>query len=303
LSIINVSWIDSFRLSARASRIKQGWAASSRPGVAFHDLPQATLRVRVGGVRKAGSPTVVMVCDPPNVLEHFDALFELIAPHARVIVFEPPGFGFSCPKRGFRFTFDEYRACVESLLQTLDEGPYVLAFTCVWGHIALQIAVNHPALIARLLLWQCPSWDQQVTWARQLAEKRPLSRPVLGQLATARKLEESGLRWYKIALAKDRYPDFMPALQDALPHGSFCCLASLWQQWFYGYAPPPVQVQQPTLVSWGIADRTHARSDKRSLASQVAHAKWHSFEHAGHSPELESSQEYFELLRAWIDEK
>ncbi|MDC0708310.1 alpha/beta hydrolase [Stigmatella sp. ncwal1] len=300
--MINVTWIDSFRLRARAGGIKAGWAASTRPGVAFHELPQATLRVRTGGTRKAGEPTVVMVCDPPNVIEHFDAVFEMLSPHHRVVVFEPPGFGFSSPRASFRFTFDEYRASIEDLLRKLDEGPYVLAFTCVWAHIALQIAAKDPGQVAKLMLWQSPSWDQQVNWAREVDKKKLISRPVLGQLATAMKPEKIGLGWYRASLAKNRYSDFMPTLDQALKQGAFCCLGSLWQQWFYGYTPPPVRVQQPTLVTWGLADRTHARSDKDSIGSHLTQAKWHTFQHAGHSPELEASQEYCELLRGWLKE-
>ncbi|WP_225408414.1 alpha/beta fold hydrolase [Stigmatella hybrida] len=300
--MINVTWLDSFRLRARASSLQGGWAARTRPAVTFHELPQATLRVRTGGTRKAGEPTVVMVCDPPNVIEHFDAVFELLSPHHRLVLFEPPGFGFSSPRASFRFTFEEYRACIEALLRQLDEGPYVLAFTCVWAHIALQIAAKDPQLVTRLMLWQSPSWEQQVTWAREVDKKKVLSRPVLGQLSTAFKPDQIGLGWYRASLAKNRYSDFMPTLSQALTQGAFCCLGSLWQQWFYGYTPPAVRVEQPALVSWGMADRTHARSDKESIGSQLSRAQWHRFQHAGHSPELEAPQEYCELLRGFLQE-
>lgn len=297
---VQATWIDSLRLSVRAGRIQRGWASRSRDGVAFCDLPQGTIRFRAGGGRTPGWPTVVMVCDPPNVVEHFDQLFELIAPHGRLIAFEPPGFGFSCPRRGFRFTFDEYVAAIDGVLHHLDEGPYVLAFTCVWGHIALQLAARQPALIEKLLLWQCPSWDQLASWARHVDGRRLLSRPVVGQLATAWSPDKIGVAWYKRAMPGERYRDFAPTLKRALQHGGFCCLGSLWQQWFRGFTPPPVRVEQPTLVSWGCADRTHVRSDPRSLAGQLARAEWHRFANAGHSPELEASQEYVELLRRWV---
>jgi pimeloyl-ACP methyl ester carboxylesterase len=253
-------------------------------------------------VRTPGWSTVIMVCDPPNFIEHFDHVFELLSPHGRVVVFEPPGFGFSCPKRGFRFTFDDYLAAIEGLLRTLDEGPYVLAFTCVWGHIALQIAAKHPEMVAKLMLWQCPAWEQQARWARNIDKKRVLLRPVLGQLTTAWASEKIGVNWYRAAMAKGRHTDFAPTLRDGLGHGGFHCMSSLWQQWFTGFTPPEVHVEQPTLVTWGAADRTHAGSgsDPRSIATHLTQIKWHSFANAGHSPELESSQEYAELLRDWI---
>jgi pimeloyl-ACP methyl ester carboxylesterase len=73
----------------------------------------------------------------------------------------------------------------------------VLAFTCVWGHIALQIAAKHPEMVAKLMLWQCPAWEQQARWARNIDKKRVLLRPVLGQLTTA---------WVGPRSEIDRYP-------------------------------------------------------------------------------------------------
>lgn len=297
---LNTNWIDLMRLSKRAARFKTGWPARSRAGIGFYELPQATVRARIAGTPVAGQPTIVLVCDPPNVIEHFDQLIGLLEPHARVICFEPPGFGFSPPKKNFKFSFDDYRASIDDLLEKLGEGPYLLAFTCVWAHIALQIAANKPASVAKLMLWQSPAWEEQVKWARHVDANHILSTPVLGQLAMALAPRSIGVSWHKSSMAKGRYPDFTPPLQEALEHGSFCCLGSLWQH-FYDHAPPPVQISQPVLVTWGTADRTHRGSDKLSISRQVPHAVWHEFfDGAGHSPELEISAAFSRLLLDWM---
>lgn len=104
-------------------------------------------------------------------------------------------------------------------------------------------------------------------------------------------------------MAKDRYREFTPMLDTSFDHGAFCCLASLWQR-FYSGTPRAVQVTQPTLLTWGAADRTHRHSDKWSIARQVPHAIRHpGFEHAGHSPELEESSAFSQLLLSWVDAK
>ncbi|MET5020835.1 alpha/beta hydrolase, partial [Burkholderia pseudomallei] len=79
---------------------------------------------RVAGTRASARPTIVLVCDPPSVVEHFDPLISHVAPHARIVCFEPPGFGFSVPNRHITFSVDDYRAAIEAMLADLNEGPY-----------------------------------------------------------------------------------------------------------------------------------------------------------------------------------
>ncbi len=68
------------------------WALGQRPGVARVELSRATLRVRsASGV----GPPIVFLIDPPNTVEHYDALIQILAQHARVVCVELPGFGFS----------------------------------------------------------------------------------------------------------------------------------------------------------------------------------------------------------------
>ena len=299
-SNIDMTWIDRVRTGARALRIRQGWPSQTRPGVRFCELPDASIRVRIAGDRVKGQATIVLVCDPPSVIEHFDTLISLIEPHARVVCFEPPGFGFSVPGRHFRFSFDDYLGAIEAMLIELNEGPYLLAFSCVWAHIALQIAAREPERIEKLMVWQSPEWDQVVQWARRVDARNLLATPLVGQLICLCGARKIGKGWFRQAMAKDRYREFAPLLETALDEGAFCCLASLWQH-FYDDVPKPVRVVQPTLITWGTADRTHEKSDKASIARYLAHPVHHAFfEQAGHSPELEQSRAFSELLLGWL---
>lgn len=298
-SAVNMTWVDPARLHSRIAGFKSGWPASSREGIRFHDLSRSVIRARTTGRAGTGLPTLVLVCDPPNVIEHFDELINLLAPHARVVCFEPAGFGFSTPLKAFDFSFEHYQASIDELLVSVNEGPYLLALPCVWSHLALQIAAAKPELVSRLMLWQSPEWEQQVKWARYVDANKVLATPGVGQLATAFAARSIGIGWHRASMAKGRYPEFTAPLDQALQHGSFCCLASLWQR-FYDHAPPPVQVQQPALITWGTLDRTHRASDKLSLSSQLPNAVWHDFfQDAGHSPEIEVSAKFAHVLLDW----
>ncbi len=299
---MNAAWVDTLRLSGRTKLTRPGSPAYSRPGVRFVAVPGAAVRVRAAGERAPGALTVALVCDPPSVVEHFDDLLALLAPHARVVCLEPPGFGFSVPARGFGFGFDDFAACFEHALDALGEGPYLLAFPCIWGHLALRLAARRPDLVRKLMLWQTARWDEQARWAHAADPERILLRPFVGQATMALRPERIALLWYRAALSKGRAAELVPALHDALRQGAFCCLGSLWQRWFgaSGPAPAAVRVDQPALLGWGPADRSHRETDRFALAAQLPDdARRHVFEGAGHSPELETSAAYAEVLLNW----
>ena len=69
-------------LAARLETFLQTHRRARPPSAAdvrFVELREATLRVRVAG---EGTAAVVIVPDPPNVIEHYDGLIALLAPHA-----------------------------------------------------------------------------------------------------------------------------------------------------------------------------------------------------------------------------
>ncbi len=300
---MKATWLDTLRLAAKPAAARPGSRAYSRPGIRFVTTRDALVRVRAAGERTAAQPlAVLLLCDPPNVIEHFDALLELLAPHARVILFEPPGFGFSVPRRRFGFGFGDYAACIVELLGALGEGPYLLAFPCIWGHLALQLAAERPADVRKLMLWQTASWDQQVRWARAADPDRVLLRRYVGQFTMATAPEKIAALWYRAASARGRAAELMPALHAALRAGAFCCLGSLWQEWFAADgAPAAVQPAQPVLLAWGAADRSHRQTDPFGLAARLPDAvRRHVFASAGHSPELEDAPAFTALLRDWL---
>ena len=133
----------------------------SGDGVRFVELPQATLRVRVAGT---GPVALVIVPDPPNVIEHYDRLIALLAPHLRVVCCEAPGFGFSRPAPGFDFSPASQAASMAALLARLALGPYLLAFPCFAGLVAVQLAAEHPELVNGLVIVQTPAWSEALGW-------------------------------------------------------------------------------------------------------------------------------------------
>ena len=89
-------------LRAHRGRAANATAATAgRPDVRLVGTAAGAVRVRDGG---GPGPAVVVACDPPNVVEHYDGVFALLAREHRVVCWEMPGFGFSRPARGFGFS-------------------------------------------------------------------------------------------------------------------------------------------------------------------------------------------------------
>jgi pimeloyl-ACP methyl ester carboxylesterase len=76
---------------------------------------------------------------------------------------------------------------------------------------------------------------------------------------------------------------------ECIAHGGNFCLASLIQSWFGPEIEQPVfpAFSQPTLAVWGMNDRSHRKSDKRSLLKIAPHARYVEREGVGHFPEIE----------------
>jgi pimeloyl-ACP methyl ester carboxylesterase len=86
------------------------WALGQRPGLARLELSCATLRVRSAG---SVGPPIVFLIDPPDMVEHYDVLIQILAQQARVVCVELPGSGFSTPGPAFDFGIQAYTLTIE----------------------------------------------------------------------------------------------------------------------------------------------------------------------------------------------
>jgi pimeloyl-ACP methyl ester carboxylesterase len=284
------AWLDTE--SARSVR-RSNRRAPRGPGFDFLDLDSSTLRYRVHGT---GTRTFVFAADPPIVLEHYDALVETLAPHARVIAFEVPGYGFSPAKRGFDFSFEGTVKAVVELLEHLSVKDATLCFPCVSAYVAAAIAHARPDLVQSLVLAQAPSFDGALAWKRSRDPKRILARPVIGQLAMHALKKKRAPQWFAAAMSDSPERARMQHVAEAmLSRGSRWSLASAFQLFLVeGAAPPPVE--QPIVALWGMRDRSHARARRessRELGRDVRLVEW---DDVGHFPDLEAPGRFADTI-------
>jgi pimeloyl-ACP methyl ester carboxylesterase len=285
-----------FAMRSRGIAARVGGTAMN--GTNFIDVNSAVIRFRIAG---QGFPTLVFCVDPPVVIELYDELIAELAKEFRVVVFEPPGFGLSFPRLSFSFSQTGLNSAVETFLDRLALGRYVLIFPCVTAYGALWIAHRRPDLVSHLVLPQAPSWSQELVWRNRRDPRGLLRCPVVGQLALRLLRRRRAPDWFRYALADgSQLAKFNAATDDAFARGAGFSLASAFQRYLTPNASAPDRVDTPTLVVWGECDRSHAKTDKSSSKELATAVSCQHFLSAGHFPELESPKEFAHALRGFL---
>jgi len=266
-------------------------------------VPNGEVRVRVSG---SGAEVVVLACDAPVFIEHYDVLIALLVERYRVVCIELPVMGFSVPTPRFGFTLHEQAETVTQVLRALDVAACTLAFPCVNGYLALLLAQNAPELVSRIVVLQTPSWEEEKKWARKIDFRGRgwVATPYLGQLIVSVSRRMIARRWFAKVLGSGAdAAEFSARSTAALDAGCGWGLASLTQAYFSAPAPVFTPISQPALVIWGAQDRTHRATDKDSVLQYFRDAESVSFETSGHSPELEQPGLFTEHLVRLIEHR
>jgi pimeloyl-ACP methyl ester carboxylesterase len=283
--------------SLRASAITESAVFQSRQDIRYLRLPESLIRYRIAGT---GPKTIVFAVDPPVMLEQYDGLIQYLQNSFRVIVFEPPGFGFSFPKTGYHFDFTFTNNLIAKFLNRLGYAPYILAFPCGVAYGAIDIAARFTELVSGVILIQAPSWSEQIKWKHSRDKKSILSKPIVGQLAMHVLKRRRAPKWFDLAIGKrELVPEFIESTDRALSHGACFCLASAFQRYLTNKAPALSNVTQPSMVVWGEADKSHRHTDKSSSNVYCQGAEEHRFKDAGHFPELEEPALFAEKIIKW----
>jgi pimeloyl-ACP methyl ester carboxylesterase len=273
------------------------WALSARPPRGEEiELTGGRLRLRRGG--GPGGVPVVVVPDPPNVVEHYDGVFDALASGGPVAVVEAPGFGFSAPRANARYRLDELSSALEELLLELGFRGATLSLACVGAFAAVDLATRRPDLVGRLVLSQVASRRQMASWVRRKDVCGVIQTPLLGPLAVRAARRRIARWWYRAALpyGADPGPFAAPALA-ALRAGAAFPLASAFQE-FARLPGGRLHPACPVTVLLGTADPTHAGTDLGSVAEELPGSRVLVFPRSGHFPDLENPGEWLAALRA-----
>jgi pimeloyl-ACP methyl ester carboxylesterase len=290
--------IDGFLPTFKKQTILKNSAVYARDGIQFMDMGNCLIRYRVIG---NGETTLVFETDPPVVIEHYDELVALLKGHYKIVIFEPPGFGFSLPSMTLDYGFQSVVNITEQFLDQLGLGPYVFNAPCVLGYGALGVAQKRPDLIEKLVLSQVPSWQEMLKWKVGRDPQGILGTPILGQLLLQMLKRKRTPQWFEAALGNmNLHKHFNDIAQQAFSQGAVFNLASGFQQYLSGPSPLTQKIQQPSLIVWGDLDPSHCETCKADTSIMVRDAKVIHIEESGHFPELETPHIFCEHLDNYL---
>lgn len=269
-----------------------GWPGGSRLLRTTHGM----LRVLDAGCPKNGrAPVVLMVPDGPNVIEHHQAVIEKLMPHARVICFDMPGFGFSRPPLRYAHTAQQGAEVVLAVMDALAVREAALFFSCANGYYAISAAKLAPHRIRRLLLCQTPSLQAMHTWTQRNVPVA-IRTPLVGQVLMRTARRKFARNWYGMAMADNpQRTEFRAVADHTLTHRGCFCLAGIVQGLSRMQEDQLYGVKTPATLLWGDADRSHQHTRAESLLELLPQASVKHFRNCGHFPDLEQPERYAEI--------
>jgi pimeloyl-ACP methyl ester carboxylesterase len=289
--------LDTWNGARQMQHFRDGWAGHTSAQIHFHRSPKVQYRYRMAG----NGPAIVFSADPPMTLEVYDELLSVFSPHFRVIIVELPAMGFSAAQRNFSFGFRETSDELADFLQAVAGEQAILAFSCVAGLAAIDIALRYPQLVSHLTLMQTGDVAAFARWKAGRDPKGILARPLIGQWLMKKLAPKRMPAWYGISVGKtEKLQHFCSCAEKSFRHGALWSLASAYQITM----DPAIKLAepvQPILAMWGLADRSHPMENAQSPQRLSRNLHYVSFADLGHTPELEDPAQVYTAISNFLN--
>lgn len=253
--------------------------------------------------------TVIITPDIPCVIEHYLPLIARLEKLGfRVVCFDMLGGGFSRASDKFDFSIDKSSSFIKEFLNYLDLDNVILAFSCVNGLYALNLASIDKKLVKAVLLTQTPSLEDLHKWANRTIPNF-MTWPYIGQIGNffiRKKLVDV---WYDLALSKsdDNKQAFKAKSLENIKSGGCFCLSSVVQ----GVASTSKDkfnksisnISQPITLIWGESDYTHRFTSPDSLKKVLPEVKLVKIEEGTHFSDISYPDVFIQELQFLINNK
>ena len=218
----------------------------------------------------------------------------------RAIALDLPGFGLSPPPQG-GLSISGYGRTVAAVLEELGVERAGVVGNSMGGFVAVEVALNAPSLVDRLVLVSAAAlWNERLV-ARPVAVASKLMRLYGPLLAARRELlpRRRKLRVEALRGAGFRHPELIPpALAAELLAGTGTPGFVDGVQALYDYRIRDrlSEVEAPTLVVWGTNDPLVPLWHAFEYEELIPHARVVVFRDTGHVPMLERPARFNAVL-------
>ncbi|MFJ9032888.1 alpha/beta fold hydrolase [Streptomyces sp. NPDC102274] len=234
--------------------------------------------------RGTGRPVVILHggAGPTSVTGFADLLSD--ATGTRVITPTHPGFG-GTPRAETLTTIGGLAEVYAGLLDALELNDTTVIGNSIGGWIASELALRHPARLGRVALVDAVGVEVA-------------GHPVAGALPPSQLAEYS---WYDPSKAPRLDPATLPPGVLEILAGNRAALALYGGPMTdAGLLARLIDIDVPTLVLWGEADRIVDVDYGRAFAAAIPGARFELLSRTGHVPQMETPQLLLEALRAYV---
>ena len=292
------AYLDTWGGARKAAAFKAGWPAKTRDDIAFFDTGKVQFRYRMRGQGSA----IVFTADPPVTLELYDEMIAHFSARHRVVIFELPAMGFSAARPSYGFGFHETNDEVAKFLEAVAGPQAILAFSCVAGLAAVDIAARYPNLVSAMTLIQVTDWEGFKPWKAGRDPKRILAKPFIGQIAMNKFAASRAPIWYDLVVGvQEKMKLFCDCAAEAHEHGSGWKLASAYQRYLLDGGSPLKAHDKKTLIIWGKEDGSHTQQSIDRASNLANAAQVVELEDIGHFPELEDTKKAYEVITGFLN--
>lgn len=272
--------------------------------------------VRVAGAAHAKTPLVLLHGGPGDNCHAYEAVGDRLAEQTTVVFYDQRGCGrSSAPADPSAYTFADFVSDLDELREALG-----VARMSLWGvsHgclLAAEYAVAHRDRVAQLVL-QAPSIVSPLhpgIWSTRPAAADTIAGP---QMRAKLRAALSGVDdpvqrlWTTVELLADdpatqtRYVYHDPAIAATIPDSPDYGFNEQLCRVLIGTERAELldelaELEIPTLVMVGLWDRNAGVDTSRDVAIRLG-GKLHVFGHSAHMPHDEETDEYVDVVRAFV---
>ena len=274
-------------------------------GVVFHaDYSRFT---EVDGVRvhyqEAGDPSA-----PPMILIHGFAASNLVwskvflefaAAGYRVIAPDLPGYGYSAKPEHLDYTIAGQAEMVVGLLKQLEIDRAVFLGSSYGGAIAATIALDHPALVEKLIMVGAVNNNKPTRYLLM----RLFGSPIIGDILSPLLVGSRLLLRLRMKRVYDRHSWVLDERRVDARHlplrirGAHRAIIRTVRRWDAERVSREAHlIGQPTLLLWGDTDREVPLADGQRLHEAIPGSRLIVFRECGHLPHEEYPEIFVKLV-------
>jgi pimeloyl-ACP methyl ester carboxylesterase len=263
--------------------------------------------IEVDGVRvhyqEVGDPNA-----PPMFLIHGFAasnlvwskvFLELAATGFRVIAPDLPGYGYSGKPRHLDYTIASQAKMVFSLVSQLGINRAVLVGSSYGAAIAATMALDHPALVEKLVLVGAVTNNRPTRYLLM----RLFSSPIIGDILSPLVVGSRRLLRLRMKRVYDKHSWVLDERRVDARHlplatrGAHRAIIRTVRRWDAERVSRDAhQLKQPTLLLWGDTVREVPLRDGERLHEEIPHSRLVVFRECGHLPQEEYPEAFTKVV-------